>query len=108
MPIDYKKYGKDFVKLSKKLRSYGRCAFCGAENLQPNPRTGSKVVLTVHHLDKDIKNNSILNLVPLCQQCHFAANISHAPWFSDDSYKQYESWLWEDSGIFDDQEQKAK
>ncbi len=30
-----------------------------------------KRILTVHHIDKNRKNNTITNLVCLCQNCHF-------------------------------------
>lgn len=30
-----------------------------------------KVVLTVAHLDQDVKNNDYKNLAALCQRCHF-------------------------------------
>lgn len=73
MPINYSEYGKEFQAKSGVLRkAYGKCAICGADNYQPNPETGSKVVLTVHHLDGDKHNNELLNLVPLCQKCHLA------------------------------------
>jgi 5-methylcytosine-specific restriction endonuclease McrA len=103
MPINYKDYGQRFKELSKELRSFGRCAYCGAQNHKDNPRTGSKVVLTVHHLDKDIGNNSVLNLVPLCQQCHFAAHKGKTPWYDESRYSEYERWLWDESKIFSEQ-----
>jgi hypothetical protein len=72
VPIDYKKYGKLFQIISRVLRGYGKCCFCGAHNHYPHPRTGSRVVLTCHHIDGDRNNNSLDNLVPLCQACHLA------------------------------------
>lgn len=92
MPIDYNKYGKEFVQISKRLRSFGYCAYCGNQNGKPNFRTGSKVVLTVHHLDKDIANNAPDNLVPLCQQCHHSANHDRTPWWNEDCYVSFEKW----------------
>jgi 5-methylcytosine-specific restriction endonuclease McrA len=46
------------------------CELCGNKHGQPHDRTGSKVVLTVHHLDYDPTNNVRLNLIALCQRCH--------------------------------------
>lgn len=48
-------------------RADGRC---GAINRLPHPRTGSRVVLTVMHLNHDPENCSDENLLAGCQQCH--------------------------------------
>ena len=45
---------------------------CGALNGQPHPLTGSKVVLTVAHLDYTPANCDPRNLAALCQRCHLA------------------------------------
>lgn len=74
MPIDYSEYGIEFIVKSRILRSYGRCALCGARQGGENPETGATVVLTVHHLDEDKGNNDLKNLVPLCQGCHLACH----------------------------------
>lgn len=55
MPINCKEY---------------RCEWCPAVNGQPHPVTGSKVVLTVAHIDHDTTNNRFHNLAALCQRCH--------------------------------------
>lgn len=80
MPIDYKKYAKDWKLRSKFIRFFrakNKCEFCGAENYEPNPLTGSKVILTVAHLDHDINNNSFFNLKALCQKCHLSYDAKH-------------------------------
>ena len=68
------RYPKDW-----KLRSYfvrfirakNRCEWCGAENGQPHPITGSKVVLTTAHVfDDRPEAANLLNLAALCQKCH--------------------------------------
>ena len=52
-------------------RARNRCEWCGAENGQPHPETGSRVVLTCAHLyDKRPEAASLLNLRALCQRCH--------------------------------------
>ena len=43
---------------------------CRAENGQPHPVTGSKVVLTVGHLDHTPGNCEPGNLRAWCQRCH--------------------------------------
>lgn len=65
-----RKYPKEFYEKSAKLRRKGYCEICGALNGHPHPSTGSKVVLTVHHIDLDIWNNDDANLIQLCQSCH--------------------------------------
>ena len=122
MPIDYKKYAKNWKAISRFirfLRAKNKCESCGIDNyavgyrengqfvpikgnvyadlagqglhypsLQPltykqareiafweneNEYQGRKhivIVLTVAHLDHNIKNNSFFNLKALCQKCH--------------------------------------
>ena len=43
---------------------------CGVANYAPHPVTGSRVVLTVAHLDQDPGNNRHENLRAWCQKCH--------------------------------------
>ena len=50
---------------------------CRAANGERHPETGSKVVLTIAHLDQDPANNEPTNLRALCQRCH---NAHDAPW----------------------------
>ena len=47
----------------------GRCL---AVNTYPNPRTGSKVVLTVAHLNDDPSTADPDLLLALCQSCHLS------------------------------------
>lgn len=80
MPIDYKQYHPRWKAISRFIRFYrarNRCEWCGAENYKPNPVTGSKVVLTVAHIDQDKNNNSFFNLAALCQLCHLNHDRAH-------------------------------
>lgn len=73
MPINYKEYHPKWKVISRFIRFYrarNKCEWCMAENAQPHPVTGSRVVLTVAHIDHDKKNNSFFNLAALCQRCH--------------------------------------
>ena len=70
MPIDYNNYGMEFCVKSAVLRMYGKCAQCGVGQGTFSKRTGSKVVLTVHHVNMDRHSHELGNLVPLCQACH--------------------------------------
>lgn len=56
---DKKEYPSEFMKIRKELLKIGHCSdCCSIEYLQ------------VHHLDKDIYNNSMENLRVLCYYCH--------------------------------------
>lgn len=73
MPCNYKNYHPQWKFISGNIiknRAKNRCELCNAENGKPHWKTGSKVVLTVHHIDGDIKNNKPYNLIALCQRCH--------------------------------------
>lgn len=78
-------YPDDWKVLSKRIRHDragggcecdGRCGrhdgACTARNGEPHPVTGSKVILTVAHLDHDPTNNDEANLLAMCQRCHLA------------------------------------
>lgn len=74
MPFHAKRYPPNWKEVSQRIRQRAqqRCEFCGAQNYAPHPVTGSKVVLTVAHLDHDTAHNSDDNLKALCQRCHLA------------------------------------
>ena len=66
-------YPPDWAAISRRIRferAGNRCEWCRAENYQPHPDTGSKVILTVAHLDHNPANNADDNLAALCQRCH--------------------------------------
>lgn len=73
-PENKGRYPADWKARSRFIRFYrarGRCEWCGAENGQPHPVTGSRVVLTVAHVyDDRPEAASLLNLAALCQKCH--------------------------------------
>lgn len=80
MPIDYSEYSPDWHEISRRIRfqrAGGRCEWteedgsrCEAINYEPHPITGSKVILTVAHLDHDKSHNADDNLLALCQLHH--------------------------------------
>jgi 5-methylcytosine-specific restriction endonuclease McrA len=73
MPIkDKSKYPANWKDISLQVRfeAGNQCELCDCRNGEPNPKTGSKVVLTVHHLDFNPSNNKRYNLIALCQRCH--------------------------------------
>lgn len=100
MPIDYKKYHPDWktkIVPAIKERAGNKCEWCGVENhshIQRKKadlsqfrycagddcdtwRKSIKVILTVAHLDHDIKNNDPKNLAALCQRCHLNYDKQH-------------------------------
>lgn len=72
-PENRARYPKDWKQISKRIRherAGNKCEWCPAENGKPHPITGSKVVLTVAHLDHTPENCDDDNLKALCQRCH--------------------------------------
>jgi hypothetical protein len=72
-------YPRDWPQISKSLREgrannqcegSPRYPDCRAANGEPHPVTGSKVVLTVAHLDHNPANCDLDNLRVMCQRCH--------------------------------------
>lgn len=75
MPIDLKQYHPKWTLISRIIRftrAKNHCEWCNAENYQPHPVTGSRVILTVAHIDQDKDNNRFSNLAALCQRCHLS------------------------------------
>lgn len=83
MPIDVSRYPADWPAISRRIRERAdwRCEWCGAEQGQPHPETGSRVILTVAHLGVDKPDGApgdkrdkldvrAENLAALCQRCH--------------------------------------
>jgi hypothetical protein len=61
----------------REVRAGNRCEFCGARNHQPHPVTGSRVVLTVAHLDQDCTHRDPDRCAALCQRCHNRHDAAH-------------------------------
>lgn len=84
MPMDRSLYPDNWEEISYKIRSQRakwRCEQCGAIAFEPHPLTGSRVILTVHHIGvarpdgspgdyKDKMDCRDENLIALCQDCH--------------------------------------
>jgi 5-methylcytosine-specific restriction endonuclease McrA len=77
MPINKKDYHPQWEIISKDIRARadGHCELCNAENGQTHWKTGSKVILTVHHINHDKQDNSGVNLIALCQRCHLRLDL---------------------------------
>lgn len=88
MPIresEKARYPSDWKAISLRIRERanwvceGSPAYpdCRAENGAPHPVTGSKVVLTVAHLDHQPENCGDDNLRAMCQRCHLTYDAAH-------------------------------
>lgn len=84
-PENKARYPKNWKAISASIRERAgqRCegspAYpeCRAENAKPHPVTGSRVVLTVAHLDHNPENCDPGNLRAMCQRCHLAYDAEH-------------------------------
>jgi hypothetical protein len=89
MPIrasERARYPKDWPAISLRIRHRAewRCeqvdylgVRCDAEHGKPHPITGSKVVLTVAHLDHTPEHCHDSNLMAMCQRCHLRYDAEH-------------------------------
>jgi hypothetical protein len=76
-PENRKLYPRDWDAISLRIRrdrAHWHCEQCGAENGAQHPVTGSIVVLTVHHKDRNPAHCDDGNLIALCQACHLEAD----------------------------------
>lgn len=102
MPIDYKKYPKNWSELRAQVldRAKNKCEFCGVENHSWGVRRADgsfceysameveasfldgdrviRIVLTVAHLDHDEENHDVKldRLAALCQRCHLRYDVN--------------------------------
>lgn len=84
-PENKKRYPSDWAAISARVRAEAgqRCEGspdypdCRASNGLPHPDTGSRVVLTVAHLDHMPENCERANLRAWCQRCHLNYDKAH-------------------------------
>lgn len=93
-PEDRDRYPDNWPEISRHIRedrADGRCECtgqcgadhthhagkrrCMAEHGKHHPLTGSKVVITVGHLDRTPENSGDENLLAMCQDCHLAYDL---------------------------------
>lgn len=70
----YPTYWKE-IRAAILERAGNKCEFCGIENY--TVRGGSRVVLTIAHLDHTPEHNNPDNLRALCQRCHNRYDAKH-------------------------------
>lgn len=84
-PENRARYPKDWKNITAAIRERAKNACegspaypdCRAENGQAHPVTGSRVVLTVAHLDHTPENCDHSNLRAWCQRCHLTYDAKH-------------------------------
>lgn len=77
-PENRNRYPKDWKDIRTQIleRAKNKCEFCGIENYSING-IGSKVILTIAHLDHTPENCDFDNLKALCQKCHNSYDVQH-------------------------------
>ena len=77
MSMNLKDYPDNWKEISLEVRERAGwcCELCPAENGKPHWKTGSKVVLTVHHIHDPKSDISRANLISLCQRCHLRLDL---------------------------------
>ena len=84
-PENRARYPANWKRIAEAIRerAHHRCEGsphypdCRAKNGQPHPITGSRVVLTVAHLDHKPENCDPRNLRAWCQRCHLTYDADH-------------------------------
>lgn len=84
-PENRARYPRDWKRIADGIRQRAgqRCEGsptypdCRAENGEPHPVTGSRVVLTVAHLDHTPEHCDDENLKAMCQRCHLTYDAKH-------------------------------
>lgn len=78
MPCDYSEYPANWNEIRQRIlkRSKHCCEFCGIPNYTVKVN-GTKVVLTIAHLDHDKSNADVSDdrLRALCQACHLKYDL---------------------------------
>lgn len=79
MPINYKEYPENWlteIRPAVLKRANDCCEFCGIANYTIK-ENGTKVVLTIAHLDHDKFNHDVDldRLKALCQKCHLQYDL---------------------------------
>jgi hypothetical protein len=69
-PENRGRYPKDWPEISRRIRFERARGQCKARQGEPHPVTGSKVILTVAHLNHTPEDCRDENLAAMCQRCH--------------------------------------
>ncbi len=77
-PENKKRYPKNWKQIRQQIleRAGNKCEFCGIPN-HTIKENGTKVVLTIAHLDHTPENCNENNPRALCQKCHLTYDAKH-------------------------------
>ena len=79
----FEPYGIEFNKEIKervKERDNYRCQECFIHQDELYSKNGKKYKLHIHHIDFNKNNNSLMNLISLCRNCHMRTNFHRNDW----------------------------
>lgn len=83
-PVNWPQISADirFGRADRRCECTGQCGTdhtgrCPATHGQPHPTTGSRVILTVAHLDHVPEHVDPSNLMAACQRCHLRYDRDH-------------------------------
>jgi 5-methylcytosine-specific restriction endonuclease McrA len=78
-PENKNRYPKNWNEIRQSIlkRADNKCEGCGVANYHSHPITGSRVVLTIAHLDHTPENCDENNLRAWCQKCHNSYDMPH-------------------------------
>lgn len=77
MPCKYSDYHPDWKWIRRQILDQAdhACEFCGVANY--SMRGSTRIVLTIAHLNHDIRDNDPSGLRALCQKCHLNWDRDH-------------------------------
>lgn len=77
-PENKKRYPANWQEIRAEIlrRAGNKCEFCGVQNYFTR-ENGSRVILTIAHLDHTPENCAPDNLRALCQKCHNKYDAKH-------------------------------
>ncbi len=71
MPLKYKPSPNwPIIRARILKRAGGFCELCMDKQYHPHWKTSPRVILTVHHISGDHRDDRGCNLLALCQRCH--------------------------------------
>ena len=75
--MNNKKYHPNWNEIRKQIykRDNWVCQECGE-------KCHNEIKIQCHHIDYDINNNNLTNLITLCNSCHFKTNYKRSDWTS--------------------------
>lgn len=79
-------YPDNWEELSKYVRFTiyeGVCQSCSIKQGELYPNTNKKAVIDCAHIDQNVNNNELNNLLALCKRCHWTYDNNYRGGFSE-------------------------